>query len=210
MKKIFAFFLVLTVLFGTVSCAKEQESGMNAEVKTLSQVTTTLWEKETKHENSEILPYTFRVPLEDIYIDIPAYQQSEKGHTELLAVHGSHYIAITEEIETAATNAQEVHEKMFEKFKTNMQMYEGGTNFLNITSEENIKINNIEVYCFEGTLNCGYISPKDFYAKGYAFVFEGTAIEIIGCVVDDNQPQSDIDTVENLLEEMVRSVRKEA
>ena len=108
-----------------------------------------------------------------------------------------------------AKSAKEAHDPAFSKFKLNMQNYEGGINGINITKDEETKINGIDMYLFEGTINYGTDTKFDGYAKGCAFVLDGVPCEIVGSVIDKSQSQALIDEISNIVDEMTQTVRSE-
>ena len=152
---------------------------------------------------------TYKVPMKNIYIDVPNYQEIEEGYTEVFIVHESKYVAITSNRKATAQSAKEAHEIAFEKFKTNMQNYEGGVNSIKIEKDETKQINGIDLYFFEGKINYGTSTIHDGYAIGYSFVMDGIPCEIIGSVIDDSQSTQLIHEIQNIVNAMIKTVRSE-
>ena len=153
---------------------------------------------------------TYNVPLKKIYVDVPNYQEIEEAYTELFIIHDSRYVTVTaDRRNNTAKSAKEAHDPAFSKFKLNMQNYEGGINGINITKDEETKINGIDMYLFEGTINYGTDTKFDGYAKGCAFVLDGIPCEIVGSVIDKSQSQALIDEISNIVDEMTQTVRSE-
>ena len=148
--------------------------------------------------------------MKNIYVDVPSYKELEKGYTELFIIHDSRYVTVTaDRRNNTAKSAKEAHDPAFSKFKLNMQNYEGGINGINITKDEETKINGIDMYLFEGTINYGTDTKFDGYAKGCAFVLDGIPCEIVGSVIDKSQSQALIDEISNIVDEMTQTVRSE-
>ena len=87
---------------------------------------------------------TYKVPLKNIYVDVPSYKEHykelEKGYTELFIIHDSRYVSFTSARLSKANSSKEAHKVAFEEMIPNMQDYEGGINGINITKdEENLK-----------------------------------------------------------------------
>lgn len=159
--------------------------------------------------DSSLLTGTYNVPMQKIYIDVPNYQEIEQGYTELFIIHDLKYVSVTADRRSSANSLLEAHEIAFNKFKANMQNYEGGINSINITKSEEIKVNGIDVYSFEGTINYGTDTKFDGYAKGYSFILDGVPCEIIGSVIDKKQDPSTIKEISSVVDEMIKTLRTE-
>ena len=159
--------------------------------------------------NSTLLSGTYKVPLKNIYVDVPNYQEIEQAFTELFIVHDSKYVAFTSAKMSNANNTKEAHKVAFEELIPNMQNYEGGINNINITKSEEIKVNGIDVYSFEGTINYGTDTKFDGYAKGYSFILDGVPCEIIGSVIDKKQDPSTIKEISSVVDAMIKTLRTE-
>lgn len=156
---------------------------------------------------SALLPCTYKVPMEEIYVDVPEFQEMMSGYTELFIELDSRYVSFTSDRRATAENAKEAHEINLAYFIPNLEYVAHGANYLTIVKEEMIDVNGMEVYAFEGTINYGQSNPKDYYAKGYAFIFNGVPCEIIGSVIDDAQPEELITEISILVDEMIKTVR---
>ncbi len=159
-------------------------------------------------QNTNRLTGIYRVPMKNIYISTPAYQEIEEAYTELFIVQNSRYIAITAARKDTASSVQDAHTKAFEEFKQNIQSY-SYVNSLSITKDSTKTINGIDIYRFEGTMNCGHDTVYDAYAVGYSFIMDGIPCEIIGSVIDKNQSESLINEISAVVNEMIKSVRTE-
>ena len=223
MKKLLIFILTLIMIMAFTACGKKdkpvQDSGNSTvqddndgnkeqEQETDKEEPEKTVEEEPEKENS-LLSVTYKVPMEDIYVDAPNWQEIEEGYTELFIIHDSKFVAFTGARKDEAGNAKEAHEKAFAKLMQNMENYEGGINSINITKEETTTINGLEVYSFEGMINYGRDAFFDGYAKGYAFIINGIPCEIIGSVMDEAQGEDLINEVSEVVDQMMNSVRSE-
>lgn len=213
MKKIFALILAIILCFSLAACGgetKEPQNENNDTSITESKNDETENNEKEEQKNSVDLSLTYKVPMKNVYVDAPNYQEIEEGYTELFIVHESKYVAITSDRKSTATSVKDAHEIAFNKFKTNMQNYEGGVNSIVIEKEETKQINGIEVYCFEGKINYGKDNVYDGYAKGYAFIMDGVPCEIIGSVIDDGQSSALINEISTVVDAMIKTAREEA
>lgn len=213
MKKIFALILAIILCFSLAACGgetKEPQNENNDTSITESKNDETENTEKEEQKNSVDLSLTYKVPMKNVYVDAPNYQEIEEGYTELFIVHESKYVAITSDRKSTATSVKDAHEIAFNKFKTNMQNYEGGVNSIVIEKEETRQINGIEVYCFEGKINYGKDNVYDGYAKGYAFIMDGVPCEIIGSVIDDGQSSALINEISTVVDAMIKTAREEA
>ncbi len=152
----------------------------------------------------------------DMYINVPDWQEVEKGYTRVYKVGGgiggNYYVAWTIERGETASTAKEAYPLAFDCFKESVSSY-GHPNSLTIESEEEMTINGLDVYRFQGILNCKFDSetsnPEYMYAVGYSFVWYETPCMIIGVVQDEDQHQEFIDTVTEAVDAMIYTVRSE-
>lgn len=214
-KAIVLFFVILLIVLSTTACGNNNSTTPNNDSKptgviennSSSDVNQT--ECDDAKTTSKLLPYTYKVPMENIYVDVPNYQEIEEGLTQLYIQQGIKYVAITANWKAKGEtgNLEEAHEKCFDKFKTNMTNYQGGVNELNISSSEQLTVNGIDMYRFEGSINYGTQNKYNGMALGYTFVIDDIPCEIIGSVVDANQDAEVNASLTTLIEEMIKTVR---
>ena len=144
----------------------------------------------------------------DIYVNVPDFQHISLGYTQLYKVGGTKYIAVTTAARSTAVSAKDAQPIAFESYKTAMDS-NLLPNSMNITSDEELTVNDMEVYRFEGTLNCGRDTLRDIYAVGYSFVVDEVPCMILGAVGDDAQSQDVIDEVTAIMDAMIYTVRDE-
>ena len=217
MQKTIAMILLLSILVGGVACEKGvNDIGGDSAISGTEQ-TESMTERETETQKQNVqeqkgtkLPSTYQVPMRDIYIDVPNYQEIMQGFTELFIVAESRYVAITTGEDITALDSKDAHEKIWDSyFVDNMSNYEGGINSLTIAEDKTETINNIDVYFFEGTINYGTENIHDGYAVGYSFIIDKLPCEIIGSVIDESQSEDLKDEIREIVEEMMQSVRSE-
>lgn len=167
-------------------------------------------ENDKMETTAKLLPYTYQVPMENIYIDIPNYQEIEEGLTKVFIVQDSKYVAITANWLDETDNLEEAHDRCFSLFLQNMTNYQGGVNGLSISSSEKKTINDIEMYRFEGTINYGKQNIYDGFALGYYFVIDNIPCEIVGSVIDREQASELIEDITTLVDQMALTVRTSA
>lgn len=204
------------MLFALGACG---QSGDSSTSPTSSQATDTGSNSNETKENSNstvddsLLSYTFKVPGKSIFVDVPNYQEIDKGFTKLFILNGERYIAITYDKNSSASSLEEAHNLAFGIFKDNIQNY-SYVNSLTTTSESNETINGIQVYKYVGKLNCALDfsnrdNSYDAYAIGYSFIMDGIPCSIIGSVINQNQVDKDINEVTNIVEAMIKTLRSE-
>ena len=166
-------------------------------------------ESQKQDESKELLPYTYNVPLRNIYVDVPNYQEIEEGYTRVFIVHEKKYVTFTSVLNAQATDAKDAYNKSFDTFRICMQNYEGGPNSFNIVTDQTMTINGIDVYYFEGTINYGEENLYDGYGVGYSFIMDGIPCAIIGSVIDKDQPEELKEEIKAVVNAMMLSVRSE-
>lgn len=167
-----------------------------------------------EENNSVDLSYTHKVPGKQIYVDVPNWDSMEltkQMMTTVYKIQGSKYVAITD-IDKQVDSLSEAYQATFDVFKTNMYRYHP-INSISITSEKTEKVNDLEVYRFEGTMNCrkpdNTSSNYDAYVVGYSFIINGVPCSIIGSVQDVKQEQSMIKEMKTTIDNMMKTVRSE-
>jgi hypothetical protein len=150
----------------------------------------------------------YNVPDKNIVIDVPDYDEIEEGLSKFYVLYGSRYIAITVANGSTATSLDMAHKDVLTQFKEDVQKYHC-VNSLSIVSESIDTINDMKVYKYEGTLNCGKDLPYDAYIVGYSFIRDNTPCSIIGVATDQNQDDAVINSIRKTVETMVKTMRKQ-
>lgn len=204
--------IVLVMALALMACGKKQENTENNKediTKNESEDNKKTGENDnSKEEKTALLSGTYQVPLENVYIDTPAFNMIESSYSRLFMVNDVKYVAFTCLYEEIGTNAKSALDTTFEDLKENLFGYHQ-VNFLNDVEEKSIEVNGIDTYCIKGTVNCGTENIYDAYVYGYSFVFEGYPCSIIGVVEDQAQKQEDIDNITEVVDAMMKSVRNE-
>lgn len=159
-------------------------------------------------EEETLLPDIYQVPGYELYLNVPDLHQIESGYTEVFYEAGVKYVTFSCIQVEAARNAKEAFEIVYLPFVNSMSGLDI-INELGEMTEETMTINGIEVYSFEGLLNCGSNPVYDAYIKGYSFVYEEMPCAIIGVVMDEKQPQEQIAAVKEFVDAMIVTVREE-
>lgn len=210
MKKILTIVLSLVIIVGMCACGSEKPNDnkdkANANVENIQKETED--EKEEKKEENKLLSGVYQVPLEEVYIDTPAFNMIESGYSTLFMINDLKYVAFTCLYNEVGTSGEDAFQETFNKLKDNLRGYHQ-INELNEVEENNVNVNGIETYCIKGIVNCGTENKYDAYIYGYSFVFGGYPCSIIGVVEDKTQTQDDIDNITEIVDAMMKSVRSE-
>ena len=191
MKKIVAVLLTLIFIFALSAC--NNETSNTNPTNDSSTDNTTQTDNQTKPDNdsseinqNKLLTGTYKVPEKNIVVDVPNYQEMDKGFTKLYILHGEQYVAITADVNSKASTIQEAHDIAFSFFKEAIQNY-SYVNSLSVTKDDTETINGVEVYKYEGTLNCGHDTVYDAYVIGYSFIMDNVPCTITGSVINQSQ-----------------------
>lgn len=215
-KKIFAILFMFVTVITVVSCSEKNKTGeneVNDEKISINEVVTSEKKEEqytetSSRERSPLLPNTYKVPKQEIYVDTPSFNDIEKGYTELFKDGEKKYVAFTDLRNETVENVKEAFDRVYPKFVKNVSSWHriNGETF---TSEENVEVNGIEALRVTGTVKLGVLNYYDCYLYGYGFIFEGVPCAIIGVVSDLDQPQEEIDELTAIVDAMMESVRNE-
>lgn len=219
MKKIVTILLISMLALSTTACgtntdSKNSENSSNGNSSAVVSSTTekATDNKDANSDNDDVLSnikfITYKVPGKNIVIDVPNYQKLEKGYTDVFILHGQRYVAVTAERFSTATELAQAHEDAFEKFKSCIQNY-SYVNSLNVENEKTETINGIEVYKYEGTVNCGRDTIYDAYVIGYSFIMDDVPCTITGSIIDQEQDPQMIKEMKATVEYMIQTLRSE-
>ena len=215
MKKITVFLAVIIIVLTMASCGEPSKTSETSTELSVSSETngTHQDEKKTPNTSEQILTYTYKVPGKNIYIDVPNYQEIEKGYTELFILNGERYVALTYNLDSTAESAMDANEVTFSVFKDNIQNY-SYVDSMNISESSNETINGNDVYRFSGTLKCAldytdHTKSYDAYAVGYSFVMDGVPCSVIGSVINQEQKDTDIKEITEIVDAMIDTLRSE-
>lgn len=213
-KKIQTVILMAMMLVMVCACGKNNNSNIIIdEEKQNSQISKEEVENIEKiedvgEEENSILTWTYKVPLEDLYIDVPDMHYMEEGYTQVFLEDQIKYILFTCLPDDTATDEKNALDITFESAKRNISGLHYINNLGEVT-EEYTSINGIDVYLFEGKINCGETVNYDAYIRGYSFIYDEMPCSIIGVVMDEEQPQDQIDAIKEIVDAMILTVRSE-
>lgn len=217
MKKILCVIAALLFLLTMTACGNETQDENNNSSTDGNQTQTSQVDEsgnaESNDDSEVVLSYSYKVPGKNIVIDVPNYQEIEQGYTQLYILHGIKYVAVTAAKKSTATELSAAHADAFAKFKENIQNY-SYVNDLTVVSDSVESINGIEMYKYEGTLNCALdYSNKDYsydaYVIGYSFIMDGVPCTVTGSVIDQEQPEDMIAEMKATVEAMIQTLRSE-
>ncbi len=212
MKKLLCLITVIFLLLSMTACGnstQEENNNPSTDNSQSQQSNSETTNNEKDDDSNEItFSYSYKVPGKNIVIDVPNYQEMEKGFTQLYILHGEKYVAVTAAKNSTATDLSVAHTDAFAKFKENIQNY-SYVNSLNVTQDATETINGIEVYKYEGTMNCGKDTIYDAYVIGYSFVMDGVPCTVTGSVINQEQPADMIAEMKATVEAMIKTLRSE-
>jgi len=161
-----------------------------------------------KEEESKLLTGTYKVPLKQVYVDVPNYTMIEEGYTRLFWNKGISYITFTYLQPYTANSLLEAHNIVFKDFKMAVDSHHHLNEQEDLKMEE-ITVNSIQTLKYEGTTSSGRNPIYDSYTYGYSFIHDGYPCAIIGIVMDESQPQAEKENVKKIVDEMIKTFRTE-
>ena len=212
MKRLLSLIIAMFMMLTMVACGNQSDEGGETpnvdNSQTQSQTENDTTKDEPSNDNKVTLAYAYKVSGKNIVVDVPNYQEINKGFTQLYIMHGQKYVAITAAKNSSATDLNTAHDDAFAKFKENIQNY-SYVNSLTVKNDSTETVNGVEVYKYEGTVNCGKDTVYDAYVIGYSFIMDGVPCTITGFVIDQAQSQDMIDEIKATVEAMIKTLRSE-
>lgn len=150
-----------------------------------------------------LLSYTYEVPGTEFTIDMPDYHFIEHGFSTFLMDGGRKYVAFNCLFTEETDSVDVAHERTIEIFEVNVTSHDTLREVNNVTGE-NVTVNGIDAYRFEGTSDSGHYNA---YTYGYSFVYQNTACSLIGVVNDESQLESEKETIKAVVDAMLVSVK---
>lgn len=161
----------------------------------------------TKNNQEGQLSKIYKVPQKLIYINAPStYEETQNGYSKIYFIKNKKYIAITAEKSMETTELAKAQDIVFSKLKENVKDFTYINN-LDIEQEKIEKINEIEMYRYEGKLICGRTVKASAYIVGYTFIVDKIPCNITGVVMEKEQSDQNIQEIKTLVDEMARTVR---
>lgn len=162
-------------------------------------------ETERGAEEQALLGSTYKIPLHNIYIDIPNLKQIESGYSRIYLCK-QYYIAFTFLDEETAKDNRECFDKTFLKFRGNIEDYQH-INDLGEYQSEDVTVGGVDAYKIKGTMSAGNNPVYDAYVYAYNFVYDGVLCQILGGVIDEAQTEDEIREVTEIADAMMKTIR---
>ncbi len=149
----------------------------------------------------------YHVPTYDIYIRVPNWHPKENGCTYLLSNNNNMIIAVAAVWVAKGSTLEQAQKDVVDNYILEMQNYAKIKN-LTIEKDEYVTINGIDMYKFEGKLNCtSEIGDYDLYTIGYTFIMDGIPCCVQGTVYNEDQPEEMINTTRDTVNAMIKTLR---
>ena len=206
MKKMICVILATITLLCFTACGKKEDKSATDRDSGSQSVsvdgTEALKEKTISRSN---LPRKYNVPLANVYIDAPAWQEIEKGTTEVFIVQEEKFVSVTVSFDKA-NNPQEVHTLNGNSMMANLENFFMPQK-ITVESDSTDNVNGVDVYYYEGHISCGKAQPYDAYVVGYDFIINDTPVSIHGGVISKDQPEDVKAEIKATVEEMMSTLR---
>ena len=125
MKRLLSLVIAMFMMLTMVACGNQSDEGGETpnvdNSQTQSQTENDTTKDEPSNDNKVTLAYAYKVSGKNIVVDVPNYQEINKGFTQLYIMHGQKYVAITAAKNSSATDLNTAHDDAFAKFKEEYQ-----------------------------------------------------------------------------------------
>ena len=149
----------------------------------------------------------YRVPTYDIYIRVPNWHPLENGCTYLLSNNDDMIIAVGAVWVAKGSTLEQAQKDVVDNYILEMNNYAKIDN-LSIEKDEYVTINGIDMYKFEGKLNChGETGKYDLYTMGYTFIMDGIPCCVQGTVYNKGQSEEMINTTRDTVNAMIKTLK---
>lgn len=211
MKKIYLVFILVMAIAGLNACGRENYKD---NIDTQKEITGTKnGNKVQKKDLQNDFKGIYEVGTPKFFINVPKdYTPIEIGFTQLFDYGGERSIAVTAVgRSTEPSSLQEAYNKALENFirACHFEDYVEITS-LSIENEETLEINGIDLFRFEGKLNCtDDLGDYELYTVGYSFIMDKKPCIVIGTVLEREQPQDMVDEIRTYVDYMITTLRNE-
>lgn len=138
---------------------------------------------------------------------MPNYHPKENGFNYLLSDNDNIIISIASLFSAKGSTLEQAQKDVVDNYILEMQNYAKIKN-LTIEKDEYVTINGIDMYKFEGKLNCtSEIGDYDLYTIGYTFIMDGIPCCVQGTVYNEDQPEEMINTTRDTVNAMIKTLR---
>ena len=211
-KRIAAVAMSLVLAMTATSCEKKNDNVVKGGNDTSAVVSTAVIKESTEGpseaNDSKLLSGTYKVPAENIYVDVPQMKEIESGYSVVFLDLDEKYLTFPCMPESSATDCNDALEQTVNLFKANIRNYHR-VNELGEVTKENVTVSGIEACKIEGSVSAGRDPVYDAYFYGYAFVYNGLPCAIYGSVINEGQPEQAKEIVKEYADAMMQTVRSE-
>lgn len=149
----------------------------------------------------------YKVPTYDIYIRVPNWHPLENGCTYLLSNNDDMIIAVAAVWVAKGSTLEQAQKDVVDNYILEMNNYAKIDN-LAVEKDEYVTINGIDMYKFEGKLNChGETGKYDLYTIGYTFIMDGIPCCVQGTVYNKGQSEEMINTTRDTVNAMIKTLK---
>lgn len=209
MKKVLSALMLVPIAISLCSCHRAEKS-INIEETEI--VTEAVTETETKAKVAIPLSKSYRILGTGYSIKTPGFKEYKKSSTEIFLDDGM-YVTVTAVTGEKVKSLDEAFDISFKKFKSAIQEY-SGVNDITISVDSEEKINGINTYKLEGTLNCnteysGIESTYEAFTKGYAFILNDIPCLVLSSVTDRMQSRDLVYDTRCVVDDMLKTLKEE-
>lgn len=185
----------------------ENKNNTSSTVESVPATTVAEQEDQTVVDGIKLDGGIYRVPTYDIYIRVPDYHTLENGLTQLFSDNDDIIISVASLFTKTGTTVEQAYKDTLENYISGMENYAKIDN-LTVEKDENLTINGIDMYKFEGKLNChGETGNFDLYTIGYTFIMDGIPCCVQGTVYNKGQSEEMINTTRDTVNAMIKTLR---
>ena len=149
----------------------------------------------------------YKVPTYNIFIRVPHWHPKENGYIYLHSNNDDMIISIASLFNKKGTTLEQAYRDTLENYISGMNNYAKIDN-LSIEKDEYVTINGIDMYKFEGKLNChGETGKYDLYTMGYTFIMDGIPCCVQGTVYNKGQSEEMINTTRDTVNAMIKTLK---
>lgn len=185
----------------------ENKNNTSSTVESVPATTVAEQEDQTVVDGVKLDGGTYDVPTFDIYIDIPNYHPVQNGFIQLFSDNDDVIIDVESLWSTKGSTLDQAQKDVVNKYIQAMENYAKIDN-LTVEKDENLTVNGIDMYKFEGKLNChAETGNYSLYTIGYTFIMDGIPCCVQGTVYNDDQPEEMINTTRDTVNAMIKTLR---
>lgn len=226
MKKIIAFILIVMLVLSMAGCSGEGETPNNDLQTDSSEAANNDDHGSDADDNSgddrnanytlyDDLPNYVRILFHETYISTPAWRCDDTFNYSWTISDSNDYvvvIAYNDDDDGEYTGAiEDILEETYDGFTSAIGDHAVTNEFgeYNLTTKEKVTLDcGSEAMRFEGTMSANeYSAIVDYYIYGYSFVYDGSTITIGASIVNPDVIDEQKDTMKDIVDRMVKTVR---